>query len=219
MLKSFVQSKVKKTSVLRKLLFAVATLPSDLPNLWEVAITFATKNEECSIAGSEIKVLMENLHELDAAAFATDESLLWELMQFQVPRYKPLGLILISSNERCLLCKEKLILRKDRPAPVVIYDDQMGSIPGSHYHKYCPNRLCGLKQYYGYYTKGDPTEVHYNADWESLTYFVSSRESVFSMKLLQRFNAEIVFGQLSFKQCADVYNFLHKYDRQRSISK
>jgi len=44
-----------------------------------------------------------------------------------------------------------------------------------------------------------------------LNYLVSSRETVFSMKLLHQVNANIVIGQLSFKQCADVYNFIHEY--------
>ena len=50
---------------------------------------------------------------------------------FKVPRFKPLGVVLISINNKCLLCVSKLQLRKDRPAPVVVYDDSMGTIPGT----------------------------------------------------------------------------------------
>lgn len=90
----------------------------------------------------------------------------------------------------------------------------MGSVPGSHYHKYCSNRSCSFTQYYGYYTTGESTGVYYSSNWESLPYFVSSRETTFSNDMLQRFNAEILIGQQSFKQCADVYNFLHGYTKQ-----
>lgn len=83
---------------------------------------------------------------------------------------------------------------------------------GSHFHKYCTNRSCGFTRYYGYYTTGgSAAHVLYNHDWESLPYFVSSRETVFCMQLLRRVNAGILLGQQSFKQCADIYNFLHKY--------
>lgn len=93
---------------------------------------------------------MENLQELDCYAFRSDQSLLLDLFQF--PRRKPLGLLLLPDMNDCALCGSKLLLRKDRPAPVVVYDDSMGTIPASHYHKVCTNRACGCIQYYGYYT-------------------------------------------------------------------
>lgn len=40
---------------------------------------------------------------------------------------------------------------KDRPSPVVVYHDTMGSVPGSHYHKYCSNKKCVFTQYFGYH--------------------------------------------------------------------
>lgn len=125
----------------------------------------------------------------------------------------------ISASEKCLTCEKKLLIRKDRPdrpAPLVIYDDSLGTLPGNHYHKYCS---CGFTQYYGYYTTGGSAEVHYNPNWESLPYFVSSRETAFSMDLLKRFNAEILLGQNSFKQCADVYNYLHSYNQGNKLSR
>ena len=99
------------------------------------------------------------------------------------------------------------MLRKDRLSPVVIYDDNMSTIPGSRFHKYYTNQACGLTQYYWLLY----SQVIFDLEWESLSYSVSSHESVFSMDVLRCFNAEIVLGQLSFKQCADIYNFMHKY--------
>ena len=115
----------------------------------------------------------------------------------------------MSSNDTCLVCKSNLLLRKDRPAQVIVYDDTMGSVPGSHYHKYCRNHSCGFTQYYGYYTTGGSSNVYYNSGWKCLPYFMSSRETAFSMKLMEQFDAQIFIGQLSFKQCADLYNYLH----------
>lgn len=123
---------------------------------------------------------MENMQELDAMAFATDRKLLHDLMAFHVPRIKPLGLVLISSKKECVLCGSKLQVRKDWSASVIIYDDDMGTILGSHFHKHYTNPTCGCTQYYGYYTTGgSSSDVLFNLDWEKLPYFVSSRERVF----------------------------------------
>ena len=198
-------------SVIRRLLFAVMTLPKDLHNLWGVAVEFSTWGQEARHtlnAGTGQAFCTECAR----TGFVADKKLLQDLMEFQVPKCKPLGLILISSKSDCFLCGSKLMLRKNRPSPVVIYDDKMGTIPGSHFHKYCTNQACGLTQYYGYYTTGGiSSQVIFDLEWETLPHFVSSHESVFSMDVLRRFNAEIILGQLSFKQCADVYNFVHKY--------
>lgn len=121
------------------------------------------------------------------------------------------------NRDKCVLCGSKLRIRKDRPSPVVVYDDAIGTIPGSHYHKFCTNRACGCTQYYGYYTTGGPqstSQVLFNPEWGSLPYFASSRETVFSMSALHRFESEILLGQMSFKQCADVYNHIHDHTQQ-----
>ncbi len=209
---------IKDVSILRRLIFAVAQLPKDLPNLWDVAVGFATHGKQSALTAEQAKVLVENMQELDAQAFSSDEDLRRQLIGFQVPRSKPLGILLVSSNEKCLLCASKLQLRRDRSALIVIYDDIMGTVPGSHFHKYCSSRACGFVQYYGYYTTGlASSEVVFNKDWNDLPFFVSSRETAFSMRLLHRFNAQIVMGQLSFKQCADVYNFFNNYPQQSDV--
>ena len=82
---------------------------------------------------------------------------------------------LISANIMCTLCCSNLRLRKDRPASNVIYDKDLGTVHGSHFHKYCVNQACGCTQYYGYYTTGgSSSEVVYNDDWATLQYFVSN---------------------------------------------
>ncbi len=155
-----------------------------------------------------------------------------------MPKPRPLGIVLISNNNKCLLCRSKLQLRKDRPATVLVYDDQMGTLPGkldlfipwwiivyavitelfyspvhagSHFHKYCVNALCGFTQYYGYYsTGGDSSDIFFVENWHTLPFFVSSRETAFSMSLVERISASILIGQQSFMQCADLYNYLNK---------
>ena len=110
-------------------------------------------------------------------------------------------------------------MRKDRPSSLVVYDDDMGSLPATQYHKYCTNRRCGLTQYYGYHTKGgERGGVFFDVNWHSLPYFVSSRETAFSAKLLKRFDAQILLGQQNFKQCAEIYNHLHLFLEKNTSS-
>ena len=212
MLRSLPQS-VKDVSVLRRILFAVATLPDGFPNRWEVATKFAFNRSQtkgsCLPPAENTQVFVDNLQELDAAAFSTDRELLLELMSVRDSKDRPLGIILMSNKENCVTCGSKLQLRKDRPANVIVYDDVMGTVPGTHYHKTCSNRSCGTTQFYGYTIAGKSSDVHFDTDWELLSYFVSSRDSVFSMRQLRMFDSEIIVGQMSFKQCAEAYNYYH----------
>ena len=95
---------IKNVSVVRRLLFAVMNLPKDLPNLWGVAVEFATWGQETrhTLNVEQAKLLVQNVQELDLLASDSDKKLLEDLMVFQVPKCKPLGLILISSKSDLL---------------------------------------------------------------------------------------------------------------------
>ena len=147
------------------------------------------------------------MRDVDPDSFISDVDLLEVLNHLSIPKGKPFVLVLISTKKvywtRCLL-------RKDRSAPVTVYDHSMGSIQGTHFHKHCTNRNCHLIQHYGYYMTHPLTSHVHFGDWQDLPYFVSSWESVFSMELLHNVNAQILMGQMSFLQCAAIYNFFHK---------
>ena len=142
-----------------------------------------------------------------------DRFLLQELSQHQFPPSSPhpVGVVLISATVKCFLCQRPLSLRADRPSRIVIYDDRLGTLPGTHYHKYCRTPRCTVHQYYRYHTKGNKGELHYDSDWSALPYFVSTQKTAFSMTLLQKYDAELLIGQVSYKQRADIYNFVHGY--------
>ena len=198
---------IKEVSVLRKLLFAITFLPEDLPNRWVIAIQFAYSGQAVpGISPEHAKTLSENIQVLDAYAFSSDDVLRRELMSY--PIGKPLGVILLSSRNSCIICSSNLLVRKDRPSSVVVYDDLMGAAIGTHYHKYCPNRGCGCVQFYGYHTVRGVNL--FDPDWETLPYFISSRETAFDIRLMKRFTSQILLGQMSFKQCAEVYNHIHQ---------
>ena len=209
---------IQDASVLRKLLFATVFLSPHLPEFWGLVVEFATagKDAASSITPEQARALSENIQTLNSSAFDTDEKLFKELLQLELPTTKPLGIPLISDNNVCFLCGSNLLVRKDRPARMIVYDMSRGTLPASHFHKYCSRRMCSFTQYYGYYTKGGPQSCQsiYNGDWQSLPYFVSSKETAFSMNLLKRLDAEIVIGHLSYKQRADIYNHVHSYSSE-----
>ena len=64
----------------------------------------------------------------------------------------------------------------------------------------------------GYYTQSDSGEVTYNQNALSLPYFMCSRETGLSVKLLQRLDMECLIGQISYKQSAEIYNSYHGYE-------
>ena len=201
---------MKDVSVVRRLLFAVVFLSSELPEYWGVVLEFATRGEisKSSITPEQIKAITENLQVFNATAFVTDHQLQKELVFLQIPRKKPLGVILISPENNCLVCGSELKLRKDRSSSIVLYDDCLGTIPGAHFHKFCSRRTCSFVQHYGYYCI--ESQVIFNQNWNQLSYFISSRETGFSLKILRELDASVLIGQISFKQQADMYNYLHK---------
>lgn len=202
---------IQDVSVLRRLLFAAVFLSPELPMFWGVVVEFATAGEvsKSCITPEQAKVLIENIQALNVAAFQTEHALQKELIFLSLPGRKPLGIPLISSSSVCLLCGNLLQIRKDRHASVVIYDAKYGTIPGAHFHKFCTKRTCSFIQYYGYYSTH--SKVIFNDDWSSLPYFISSRDTGFSMEILKEFNAHILIAHVSFKQQADIYNYMHNY--------
>jgi len=147
-----------------------------------------------------------------------DNELLTELHQFTGYKGKPLGIVLISKKKICQNCGGKLLVRGDRPSFPVVYNEDIGTVPGTHFRKYCENQSkgCHFVQHYGFYTTDeedtDDIDVVYNDDYLKLPFFMSTNKTAFQIKMLQRFTAEILVGQLSYKQKTDTYNLFHGYD-------
>ena len=202
--------------VLRRLLFAVVFLSPELPMFWGVVVEFATAGRvsKLSVTPEQVKAIVENIHALNSAAFDTDLLLQREIILLNIPGKKPLGYILISNLKICEKCGSPLQVRKDRHSSVTIYDARLGTIPGAHFHKICQNLNCNVIQHYGYYTAGGNVVI--NCGWESLLYFPSSRDTFFSLDILQQADAHVLIGQLSFKQQAEIYNYRHQYTSSAS---
>ena len=202
---------LKDVWVLRRLLFAVSTLPCDLPNFWDIAVEFATKGHlKENIDAKTARALMENVETFDKTAFSKDEALLGELVSW-TPRMfsKPLGIILISPKDKCVICGHPLVVRKDRHSSITVYHMTMGPLPGMHFYKICSNNKCSVVQHYGYYTLNEL--VHFDTDWASHEFFISSSLSAFSMLLIKQVDSQILIGQLSYLQIAELFKHMHLF--------
>jgi len=121
--------------------------------------------------GWKIRFLIQkppkDIEKLDFAAFHNNKALFFELIA--TPQCNALEIVLMAQMTHCLKWGDALHLRKDRTALVVIYDNNVGTIAGAHFHKTCRNRCCGYTQYYGYHTLKGSTQVFANT--ACLTFF------------------------------------------------
>jgi hypothetical protein len=211
---SLASQSIKDASVLRRLEFAAGFLQQDMPNYYEHVLAFALKGKEDrnAINPDQARLLVENIQLLDSGALASEKELVKEItMMKSVGNDAPLGVILISSRANCRICGSKLYIRGDRMSRVIIYDDKLGTQPATHYTRYCRRKGCSLQQHCGYCTLGDSGKIEYDDKWRDEPYFMSSRETAFCMDMLNRLDMEILIGQISYKQRAELYNAIHGY--------
>ena len=159
MIMEVVAALIGDVAVLRRMLFATSNLPPELPYYWDTVASFGClgcSSDQQKITPDLAQMAMENLKVLDANAFCTDASLNKELVMMpHGPSRQPLGISLIPKQTECQSCGGKLLLRSDRPSRMTLYTDSMGTVPGTHYHKYCSNyrKGCKLTQFYGYHRR------------------------------------------------------------------
>lgn len=216
---SLVSKTIRDASVLRRLEFAAGYFPQDMPGYIDQIMTFALKGREDrnTLSPEQALQLIENLQLLDNEALVSDKDLIQEIVSMKKPgRDDPLGIVLVSAKSNCRKCGSKLYIRGDRPSKVTVYNDTLGTLPATHYTRYCRRKGCSLQQHYGFYTESDCSEVQYDEDWCNEPYFLSSRETAFCVDMLHRLDKEILIGQISYKQRAELYNDIHGYFRQEN---
>ena len=204
-------------------MFASAVLPPDCPHYWDIVSAFAGKSECDSVTQlssfltpEKAKAFIENLKYLEPETFSSDSDLQRELHAFIGHKKQALGIILLSPNNTCRICKSKLLVKADRSSRVTIYSDTFGTVEGTHYRKVCKNfrSSCPFVQHYGFYSVGG-TDIICDEDFQSLPYFLSTRETAFEMAMLKQLDVEILIGQLSYKQRSEIYNVVHGYDKAK----
>jgi len=201
-------------SVLRRLTFAANALPKDTPRYWELVTRFGFQHSSVKFTWKSVKVCMENVKCLDEDAFNDDESLTKELIALEGFQNHSIGIVLISQNNICKACNGKLLVRKDRPSFPVVYTDNLDTINGTHFQKYCHNHMkgCSFTQHYGCCTLGSEAQIIYEKSCLDLPYFLSTSMTVFSTKMLSTISAEILLAQTSYQQKVEIYNHIHGYD-------
>ena len=203
-------------AVVHRLCFAVRSLPTDVPNYWEIVRDFSVqRKKDLQLSGDQCRIFIENLKMMQEGAFDSDAKLTKELIR--VAKNDPskphrIGIILLSPKQNCIVCNSKLYIRSDRFSLAVLYDHKLGTFPALHYTRYCRKSGCSFQQHYGYYTRGSLDDVIYNDDALDLPYFMCSRETGFTTKLLTHFDSDCLIGQISYKQSAEIYNHYNNYE-------
>ena len=218
-----IASSVPDVTVLRRLLFAAVHIPKSAPRYSELVTEIAYDGCEEKPSPDRTRVLLENIEFLSNKAFDTDSMLLADLVSQKGIQGYPLGIILISENSVCKSCGGKLHVRADRPTFLALYTDDMGTVPGTLSHKYCCNshKGCTFTQHYGFHSFNDNevSESVANSNWAELPYFMSTHKTGFSMSFIEMFDAELLLGQVSYKQKSDIYNYYHKYEKTEKTLK
>ena len=161
----------KNASLQRRMVFATSYLPPDIPGYWSIVASFANQvvSRDSSVTPESAKVAMENMRVFYNEAFFSDAILTQQLiaMEYSVTK-QPLGVLLVPLETKCSLCGGKLLLRADRPSLMTLYTDSMGTIPATHFHKFCHNyrKGCHYVQFYGYSKSGTGT-LRYNSNWKT----------------------------------------------------
>ena len=143
---------IKDPSVLRRAEFAATFYPRSMPFFWNHLASFSLMKREHrnSFTIEEARQFIENVEVLNKDALATDFQLVDDIIgMVRMGTGIPLGVVHISSKESCRNCGSKLYVRADRPSTITIYNDSMGTLPGTHYTKYCRSGGCSLQQHYG----------------------------------------------------------------------
>ena len=209
---------VPNAVIRRRIMFASSFLPKEYPLYWDMVMKFATANSPEAVAKlteadvkRKLSLTIENLQSIYPAAFTDDKELTKQLIHMEKPDGGEVGVILISDKSVCSQCSSTLALRSDRPSHITVYSEILGTVTGMHYHKTCKSRSCKTVQYYGYVTCGSKSGLKYDSNWADLPYFVSSQETVFESSFLKKMDADLLIGQVSYRQKADIYNYFHQY--------
>ena len=161
-------------SVIRRLIFAAKQIPEETPRYWDMVSSFGFNSTSVGSSVSDVRVMIENLEFMDHKTFLSDRELFKELCMKEGFEKNHLGVVLISSNNTCKTCGGNLLVRKDRPSFLTLYTNDFGTLPATHFRKYCHNarKGCSFTQHYGFSSSSTSTEYIYDTNWLELPYFV-----------------------------------------------
>lgn len=144
---SVLLQKVRDLSVVMRMSFASTFLPCDMPNYWQADAEFSVmhKPSRNELTAEQVKILVENLEVMDAETFTIEPGLFHQMVTMSYPGTGTrMGIVLISNKKNCEVCGSALKIRADRSSLVTLYDDRMGTLPATHFTKYCRKTGCSF---------------------------------------------------------------------------
>ena len=94
------------------------------------------------------------------------------------------------------------VLVSPGPSRLTLYTESLGTLPATHYDKYCHNCRKGCKPvHFNGYKLGDGL-IHYSDDCLSLPYLLSTQETGVETAMLKHFDVKLLVGQISYMQKA-----------------
>ena len=206
-------SQTGSVSFVHRLTFVTLHIPEDTPGRWQIRRDFACHGQPGmdSLTPEVVKTLADNIEYFENDAYHKDIQLQEELAMFSGTQDINLSVVLISGKQKYRLCGDSLRVKSDRPSQVVLYSNSRGTLKGTHFRKMCKSVECSFVQHYGHYSTGDDS-ILFDEDWRDHEWFLSTRETAFEMSLLKNFDAELLIGQISYHQKADIYNYQHEVE-------
>ena len=209
-----------KVTFVRRLVYVVPQIPEDTPDRWNIIRDFSCHG----VLGAEslttgiVKTIASNMEYFERDAYHSDDQLKQELASFSNVRGIQLAVILISQKQKCMQCGNALSVRSDRPSQVTLYSERHGTLKATHFRKLCKSIKCSFVQHYGYHSSGSENHIRYDEDWQNHQWFLSTRETGFEISFLAKFDAELLIGQISYHQKAEIYNYLHEFCTSKNSS-
>lgn len=212
---------ISDLSVITRGLFYFTQIPRAFPDFGKKLFEFATNGKKDCVARESVNAdsflaLTSNVTSL--YSLKNEEDLWREIHDASLKEGKyGLGAVLVSEKNVCRLCGKELRVKASRIVNVVIYHETRGTFLGCRIPKLCSGRSCNMVQHYGYYTLGE--KKYYDEDWEEHEYLLCSGKTAFEIRMLKKFEIEILLGKLSFKEKADIYNDVHEYHMDAETNK
>lgn len=96
----FLPQQIQDPAIPRRIVFAVAYLPKNLPHYWSVVTEFVSQASQYGqqLQPEAVKVAMKNLQVVNDKAFTTDKQLIYEIHALSPTFFchSPLGIVLRS---------------------------------------------------------------------------------------------------------------------------
>lgn len=173
------------------------------PNYWSVVTQFASQGSQ-SLQPQSVKIAVDNLVSVDEKAFLQTSS--WRMKSTHCVWVPPIQIHLASFLFPRTLAVHSVAVNywfetiEEVTSHWILRDSCWQPLSN------CPKvpKGCSFRQYYGYSSQGSQSTVYYDVNWVEHEHFISTSGTAFEMSLLRKFDTELLLGQISYNQMADI---------------